>query len=523
MKWIFNMKITFKIISGYVIMLLMMGFISHSAYTSLSQLNSYLRDLYSNRLIGIDYLVEADRDLQQLLVAERSLMFSGNDPRLLKEFIAAYNENMEQSDTRFNKYKELAKVEKEESFIKLYELKRAEWKRVTESVINNIQSGDSTRAINISLNDARIKFEEMRDQLNSLEEINLDVAKSKMIEGEDIYSRNIILLIVSIFTAVVLAFILGTIITQSIRHRINSVNSIVKDLSEGEGDLTVRINDISTDEFKSLGSYFNKFLNTLEKLIISVKNSSLNVATISGEVSSGNLELSSSTQQMASNIEEISANVEEIVASIKNTVSGAVTMTEKIMSIADSTEACSLKLNGLSNSMNRLKDAGKKIGTIVDVVNEIAFQTNLIALNASVEAARAGNEGRGFAVVANEIRNLAKRSSESVKKIKELVDQNSLYVNEMDEISNKSVETLSVVVTGIRETKYDVNEIKNMISEQSMGIEQINMALTQIDHGVQENAAHVEQLATSSETMLNVANELSDNVKQFKVSVNSRS
>ncbi len=521
MKLINNLKITFKITAGYVIMLIMIGYISFSAYRGLSQINSYLKDLYSNHLLGIDYLVEADRDLQQLLVAERSLIFSKNDPELKKGFIAAYNENMEQSETRFNKYKALNKIGNENNIVAEYEKKRTEWQESTREVIKNILSDrqeDNARAMNLSLDKAKIKFEEMRDQLNSLEEINLETAEKKIIEGEAIYNKNLVILISSISAAIILAFVLGFIIIKSIKSRINSINSIVKDLSEGEGDLTVRISNIGMDEFKSLGNYLNIFLTYLEKLIISTKNASLRVETISEEVSTGNMQLSSSTQQIVSNIEEINANVEEIVSSIKNTANGAALMTKKIMSIADNAEASSKMISGMSEAMNNLEEAGKKIGTIVDVVNQIAFQTNLLSLNAAVEAAHAGTKGKGFAVVAREVRALAVRSTEAVKEIRELVTQNSTYIANMIEHSHNSFQTLLSVVAAILETKEEIKEIESMTFEQSTGIEQINLAISQIDHGVQENAAHVEELSTTSETMISVANELTDYVKKFKVS-----
>jgi methyl-accepting chemotaxis protein len=169
------------------------------------------------------------------------------------------------------------------------------------------------------------------------------------------------------------------------------------------------------------------------------------------------------------------------------------------------------------DSINEINETSKKIGEIITVVNEISFQTNLLALNAAVEAARAGEQGRGFAVVAGEVRNLAQRSGSAAKEIGELIKNSVNMIENGTEKVNRSGESLNEIIKSVRNVSQVIAEITEASNEQKSGMQQINIAITEMDSMTQQNAALVEETASASEQMANQAQELLGMMKKFRV------
>jgi methyl-accepting chemotaxis protein len=167
-------------------------------------------------------------------------------------------------------------------------------------------------------------------------------------------------------------------------------------------------------------------------------------------------------------------------------------------------------------TMNDIRDSSRKVEEIINVINGIAFQTNILALNAAVEAARAGEQGRGFAVVAGEVRNLAQRASIAAKDIQGLITDSVNKVESGSTMANEAGHTMSRVVGDIRKVASLVNEISNASNEQSTGIHQVNDAITNMDEMTQQNSALVEQAAAAAESMREQSDRLSELVAQFK-------
>lgn len=236
------------------------------------------------------------------------------------------------------------------------------------------------------------------------------------------------------------------LIANSILKGIKRMNHMMSDISEGEGDLTARIEIDANDEVADLADNFNTFVNKIEELVISIQGSAERVMVSSDEVSGGNTQLSSATQEMASSLEETAASVEEITSSIRETADASSSTSREMVQTANHAEAGSKMMDKMSVAMKDLRESGEKIKEIVDVVNNIAFQTNLLSLNAAVEAARAGEEGKGFAVVAGEVRNLAARSADAAKEIRELVERNDEFIRNTGELSGKTIGVLMDVI-----------------------------------------------------------------------------
>ncbi|HNW82626.1 MAG TPA: methyl-accepting chemotaxis protein [bacterium] len=287
-----------------------------------------------------------------------------------------------------------------------------------------------------------------------------------------------------------------------------------------KGDLDVMLVKRFNDEIGEMTENFNEFITTLKNIIYSIRNTAENILNSSNEISGGNNQLSSATQQMASSLEETAASIEEISASIHDTAEVSVTLTDNITQTASRAEKGKEHLKQMEKAIGQVKDSGARISEIVDMVNSIAFHTNLLALNAAVEAARAGEQGKGFAVVASEVRSLAQRSADAASEIKQLVDSNEEMTTNASNITRMTSQILMDVVFNIQNNAAEMREIEGRSKEQSKGIRQINSAIMQMDEVTQRNAALVEQLASSAMDMAAISKNLNDEVMKFKLSEN---
>lgn len=323
---------------------------------------------------------------------------------------------------------------------------------------------------------------------------------------------------VFIFMLVMLIYALLThLITEKLI--IDPLRSINESFRKGaQGDLNVLLEKKYNDEIGEMVENFNDFITTLKNIIFSIRNTAESILNSSSEISSGNNQLSSATQQMASSLQETAASVEEISSSIHETSESSVVLAENISKTALRADKGKAHLKHMENAITQVKESSAKISEIVDMVNSIAFHTNLLALNAAVEAARAGEQGKGFAVVANEIRSLAQRSADAAGEIKQLVDSNEEMTSNAGNITKATSQILMDVVLSIQNNAQEMKDIEGRSKEQSKGIKQINSAIMQMDEVTQRNAALVEELASSAMDMASISKNLNDEVLKFKFS-----
>lgn len=284
------------------------------------------------------------------------------------------------------------------------------------------------------------------------------------------------------------------------------------------GDLNVLLSKKYQDEIGEMVDNFNEFITVLKNIILSIRNTAESILNSSSEISSGNNQLSSATQQMASSLQETAASVEEISSSIHETSESSVVLADNISKTALRADKGKAHLKQMENAITQVKESSAKISEIVDMVNSIAFHTNLLALNAAVEAARAGEQGKGFAVVASEIRSLAQRSADAAGEIKQLVDSNEEMTSNAGTITKATSQILMDVVLSIQNNAQEMKDIEGRSKEQSKGIKQINSAIMQMDEVTQRNAALVEELASSAMDMASISKNLNDEVLKFKFS-----
>ncbi|MFM7134330.1 MAG: methyl-accepting chemotaxis protein [Planctomycetota bacterium] len=291
----------------------------------------------------------------------------------------------------------------------------------------------------------------------------------------------------------------------------------VKDIAEGDGDLTKRLDAASKDELGTMGLWFNKFLEKLEGILGDIRKGASEIDAGSSQVSSTSQSVATGASQQAASLEEISASLEEMSAMTERNAQNANTAVDRSDDARTKANACQEQMVKMSEAMGAIKQSSDSIAKVLKVIDEIAFQTNLLALNAAVEAARAGEAGKGFAVVAEEVRNLAQRSAQAARETAAMIEQSTTRADRAVSICSEVDNTLRTIVSGTREVNELLSQIASASREQAQGIGQINSGVAELDKVTQQNAGNSEELAAASEQTAAQVASLKQVVGQFKV------
>lgn len=286
----------------------------------------------------------------------------------------------------------------------------------------------------------------------------------------------------------------------------------------GQGDLTQEINGNYHGQLNTMKKAINSTQKNLSHVVSQVRLTAQRVGTGSAEISKGNQDLSSRTAEQAASLEETAASMEEMASTVKMNADNSMQANQLSAEASRQAEGGAAIVKSTIGAMSEISDSSNRISEIISLIDGIAFQTNLLALNAAVEAARAGEQGRGFAVVAGEVRTLAQRSAEAAKEIKGLIEESGERIAHGENLVNQAGEALESIETSIKKVNDVASEISAAAQEQTSGIDQVNLAVAELDSVNQQNAALVEEAAAASSTLSEQADGLTDLVSFFKLS-----
>ncbi|HEY9279624.1 MAG TPA: methyl-accepting chemotaxis protein [Eoetvoesiella sp.] len=283
------------------------------------------------------------------------------------------------------------------------------------------------------------------------------------------------------------------------------------------GDLTQRVSITSRNEIGVLYEALRRMQESLTRTVTAVREGVEEINIGSREIFMGNTDLSSRTEQQAASLQETAASMEQLAGTVKQNTDNA----EQADQLAKGASEVALRggsaVTAVVQTMDQISSSSGKIAEIVNVIDGIAFQTNILALNAAVEAARAGEQGKGFAVVAGEVRSLAQRSAQAAKEIKVLIEESLNAIRSGAKQADQAGEIMREVVGSVQGVTTIMGEISSASREQSDGIEQVNQAVLQMDTVTQQNAALVEEAAAAAGSLQEQATRLTDAVAVFKV------
>ncbi len=302
---------------------------------------------------------------------------------------------------------------------------------------------------------------------------------------------------------------------NELKKYIHDIDSKLAQMAAGKMDLTIDNNYLG--EFLPIQNALSQILDSLNYALLQINQTAGLVSDESEQVASDAQILSNGATEQASAIEELSASIQELSGQVKSTSQDADDARKSSIDLAGKLQACSKKMEELTSAMEDISQSSQQISGIIKTIEDISFQTNILALNASVEAARAGDLGKGFAVVADEVQSLANKSSIAAKDITKLIENSMELVKHGTTLSGDTTEALSVGVTGSQNTAELIQKIADSAQQQAMSLEQLTAGVDQISDVVHTNTVTAEKSASSASELYKQAGELKRSVQKFQL------
>ncbi len=302
---------------------------------------------------------------------------------------------------------------------------------------------------------------------------------------------------------------------NELKKYIHDIDSKLAQMADGKMDLTID-NDY-LGEFLPIQNALGQILDSLNLALRQIHLTAGLVSDESEQMASDARILSNGATEQASAIEELSASIQELSGQVKSTSQDADVARNSSIDLAGQLQACSRKMEELTSAMEDISESSLQISGIIKTIEDISFQTNILALNASVEAARAGNFGKGFAVVADEVQSLANKSSVAAKDITKLIENSMDLVKHGTSLSGDTTQALSVGVSGSQNTAELIQKIADSAQQQAMSLEQLTAGINQISDVVHTNTITAEKSASTASELYKQAGELKRSVQKFQL------
>ncbi|WP_028670957.1 methyl-accepting chemotaxis protein [Saccharospirillum impatiens] len=525
-----------KIRLPLLVLALFIFWMSIQSYRAMNSIESEVASFDQQYFPAISAALNADRDLYQALVAMRSYveLAANSDPETLESLNTDRLDNYQQAlDRGLNAIQMMGEL-LEPNTASRYRAQMQAWLAHSDQVIASANMQDDLAL-----------FDAPRDSLNALGERLDQLAKDAASDASETLTQQTSFQLVQVGILVVFFVVIGITLPMMLVRPIELLRDKMNDIAQGEGDLTARLTARSQDELGQLADAFNAVIEKLQKSISVVKEVNVHLeqgAASLREAASGNIQLADeqhqTVDQVVTAVEEMHGAAREIA---NNSNSGADAANDAQQSVGQGTKVSqkanervaelSERLNRSSEAVGRLADEAVSIASVLDVIRGIAEQTNLLALNAAIEAARAGEQGRGFAVVADEVRALASKTQQSTEDIQKRIETLQSGVDDAVGAMKSGIEVLDKTVTDVAGAADSFSSIEGAISqitdmsmqiatateEQTHVVEEINKNLQMISDYSSRSSDQSRNLSELAENLKHRTDELSDVVGRFKV------
>ncbi len=520
MDWFRRQKVGTKLVCGFLLVSLIGAFVGLQGILKAAQLKQLASLMYEREATGIRHASEANIQFQAAASAIRSAILTASfEDR--QQYLGEMDTHLERVRSEMDKAAESFVGERDRRlFAQLLEAQE-EYAQNMKDVIRRLDGEDvpyprsSTAYLLTSI---RPVAEQANELMTQLVDGMMGNAAEFSRQIDEIYAGIRLLMIGLTLAGLLVGALIGVLLTRGLTRQLGGEPAAVADLATriANGDLTTRI-DMAQARPGSVTHAMNRMQNSLTQVVGSVRTGSERIASGSRLIAGGNVDLAARTEQQAASLEQTAASMEELTATVQQNADNA-RQAHALANDASGTAAQGREVvHRVVETMQGITDSSQRIASIIDVIDSIAFQTNILALNASVEAARAGEEGRGFAVVAGEVRNLASRSASAANDIKALIEESTRRVGEGSQLVEQAGRTMAEVVGAVRRVTDILDEISAASREQSEGIGQVNGAVAQMERVTQQNATLVQEASTASLALADQAQTLQEAVAVFRL------
>jgi methyl-accepting chemotaxis protein len=475
--------------------------------------NEVLESVYQDRVLPLGQLAAVNESYQSTVAATARRVHSGLlTPEAGTQTIGVA---LKTANAEWEAYLATTLVAQEQVLVDQTKPLLAKAEAAARTLLQAIGPGASSRNLDAAVNDYEAATASLPVKLKQLSEIQLVVTKQQFAEAQKSYSQAVALFASLCGLGLIFGLVSGPMLVQGIVAPVKAAEGVATRIAEG--NLSVDIVQSGRGEVGRLLRSLSGMQTSLRGTVTHIRGAADNVSTAAAQIAAGNTDLADRTEKQATSLQAAASSTHQLAAVVQQN-SGAAREAHKLAKLAS--EAATRggeKVLQVVLSINAIERSTGRMAEITDVIDGIAFQTNILALNAAVEAARAGDKGRGFAVVAAEVRALAKRSAEAAKEIAALITSSVSEVKEGVSLARETGATISDVVGQVKGLSEYVADITAANDEQAGGIVQVNETVGVLDQMTQQNAALVQQGAAAAESLRSQALKLTQAVAAFQL------